>query len=82
MQKLQQIQTEETKRYVGGFWRRGEVGEDGRFAKGHRDLGFLHAFTMLTGVRFHRLLSPQSSFKPSASQCDLILETVTAEALS
>ena len=39
-----------------------EVGEEGRFTKGLRDLGFTHVFTMLIGVTFHRLLSPQSSY--------------------
>ena len=39
-----------------------EVGEEGRFIKGHRDLGFMHIFTMLIGMTFHRLLSPQSSY--------------------
>ena len=60
--KLQKIQTEETKRYIGGFWR-GEGGGRGRKVyKGTQGLGFMHVFTMLIGVTFHRLLSPQSSY--------------------
>lgn len=77
--KLQKIQTEETKRYIGGFWR-GEGGGRGRKVyKGTQGLGVYARFYHADWGDVSQAAVPPKfvyySPKPSASQCDLILET-------